>query len=155
MLLFSQGYSPEMAVRKMEVADGLQVKLFAAEPEVRQPSLVKVDERGRLWTIQYLQYPNPAGLKRVKMDRWSRTVYDRVPAPPPRGPKGSRPNHNSGGLGWGRPGGSIQGFHPRSESCYRVSRSVTGAFMYCSCPTCCSIRIVIGMTCPTPIQRYC
>ena len=89
MLLFSQGYSPEMAVRRMEVADGLQVKLFAAEPEVRQPSLVKVDERGRLWTIQYLQYPNPAGLKRVKMDRWSRTVYDRVPAPPPRGPKGA------------------------------------------------------------------
>ena len=88
-LLFSQGYSPEMAARKMEVADGLRVKLFAAEPEVRQPSLVKVDERGRLWTIQYLQYPNPAELKRVKVDRWSRTVYDRVPAPPPRGPKGA------------------------------------------------------------------
>ena len=88
-LLFSQGYSPEIAVRKMEVADGLRVKLFAAEPEVRQPSLVKVDERGRLWTIQYLQYPNPAELKRVKVDRWSRTVYDRVPAPPPQGPKGA------------------------------------------------------------------
>lgn len=73
----------------MEVAEGLRVKLFAAEPEVRQPSLVKVDERGRLWTIQYLQYPNPAGLKRVKVDRWSRTVYDRVPEPPPRGPKGA------------------------------------------------------------------
>ena len=88
-LLFSQGYSPEIAVRKMEVADGLRVKLFAAEPDVRQPSLVKVDERGRLWTIQYLQYPNPAELKRVKVDRWSRTVYDRVPAPPPQGPKGA------------------------------------------------------------------
>ncbi len=88
-VLFSQGYSPERAVEKMEVADGLRVKLFAAEPEVRQPSLVKVDERGRLWTIQYLQYPNPAGLKRVKVDRWSRTVYDRVPLPPPRGPRGA------------------------------------------------------------------
>jgi putative membrane-bound dehydrogenase-like protein len=42
-----------------------------------------------VWTIQYLQYPNPAGLKRVKVDRWSRTVYDRVPEPPPMGPKGA------------------------------------------------------------------
>ena len=73
----------------MDVAEGLQVKLFASEPEVRQPSLVKCDERGRLWVIQYLQYPNPAGLKRAKVDRWSRTVYDRIPEPPPRGPRGA------------------------------------------------------------------
>lgn len=50
---------------------------------------MKCDDRGRLWTIQYLQYPNPAGLKRVKVDRWSRTVYDRVPQPPPHGPHGA------------------------------------------------------------------
>ena len=84
-----QGYSLETAAQKMDVAAGLRVKLFAAEPEVRQPSLVKCDERGRLWVIQYLQYPNPAGLKRAKIDRWSRTVYDRVPEPPPDGPRGA------------------------------------------------------------------
>ena len=84
-----QGYSLETAAQKMDVAEGLRVKLFAAEPEVRQPSLVKCDERGRLWVIQYLQYPNPAGLKRAKIDRWSRTVYDRVPEPPPDGPRGA------------------------------------------------------------------
>jgi hypothetical protein len=39
--------------------------------------------------MQYLQYPNPAGLKRVKVDRYSRTIYDRVPEPPPKGPKGA------------------------------------------------------------------
>lgn len=72
----------------MKPADGLAVKLFAAEPDVRQPIFVKCDDRGRVWTIQYLQYPNPAGLKRVKVDRWSRTVYDRIPEPPPKGPKG-------------------------------------------------------------------
>ena len=55
------------------------MNLYAAEPDVRQPILVKFDDRGRLWTIQYLQYPTPAGLKRVKVDRWSRTVYDRDP----------------------------------------------------------------------------
>ncbi len=85
---FGQGYSPAEAVSKMTVANGLRVKLFASEPEVRQPNFVKCDDRGRLWTIQYLQYPNPAGLKRVKVDRWSRTVYDRIPDPPPLGPRG-------------------------------------------------------------------
>ena len=84
-----QGYAPDVAASKMAVAEGLAVTLFASEPEVRQPILVKVDNRGRLWTIQYLQYPNPAGLKRVKVDRWSRTIYDRVPEPPPRGPRGA------------------------------------------------------------------
>src|SRR5436309_15868731 len=85
----AQGYPPAVAPTKMVVPDGLAVKLFASEPEVRQPILVKCDPRGRLWTIQYLQYPNPAGLKRVKVDRWSRTVYDRVPEPPPKGPRGA------------------------------------------------------------------
>ena len=56
----------------MTLADNLQVTLFAGEPQVRQPIFVKVDDRGRLWTIQYLQYPNPAGLKRIKVDRWGK-----------------------------------------------------------------------------------
>ncbi len=86
---FAQGYSPEEAARRMSLADGLAVTLFAGEPDVRQPIFVKCDDRGRLWTIQYLQYPNPAGLTRVKVDRWSRTVYDRVPEPPPHGPRGA------------------------------------------------------------------
>src|SRR5437764_10918925 len=38
--------------------------------------------------MQYLQYPTPAGLKRVSVDRYSRTVYDRIPEPPPHGPRG-------------------------------------------------------------------
>jgi putative membrane-bound dehydrogenase-like protein len=85
----AQGYSPDEAVKHMTVADGLKVTMFASEPMVRQPIFVKCDDRGRLWTIQYLQYPNPAGLKRVKTDRWSRSEYDRVPEPPPHGPRGA------------------------------------------------------------------
>src|SRR6266481_3119254 len=84
-----QGFSPEEAARRMTVARGLKATLFASEPMVRQSTFVKCDDRGRLWTIQYLQYPNPAGLKRIRVDRYSRTVYDRVPEPPPRGPKGA------------------------------------------------------------------
>ena len=88
-LALAQGLSPADAVRRMKPAPGFEVQLVASEPRVLQPIFVKFDERGRLWTIQYLQYPNPAGLKRVKVDRWSRTVYDKVPEPPPKGPRGA------------------------------------------------------------------
>jgi putative membrane-bound dehydrogenase-like protein len=85
----AQGYAPEVAASKMTAAPGFVVDLVAAEPHVRQPVCIEFDDRGRPWVVQYLQYPNPAGLKRVKVDRYSRTVYDRVPEPPPRGPKGA------------------------------------------------------------------
>ena len=78
----------------MTPAPGFAVDLVAAEPLVRQPVAIEFDDRGRLWVMQYLQYPNPAGLKRVKVDRYSRTVYDRVPEPPPRGTEGGRPHHD-------------------------------------------------------------
>lgn len=87
--LLAQGFSPQSAASRMTVPEGLKSTLFACEPMVRQSTFVKCDDRGRLWTIQYLQYPNPAGLNRVKVDRWSRTEYDRVPEPPPRGPRGA------------------------------------------------------------------
>src|SRR4051794_4735441 len=88
-LLRPQGHAPGVAASKMTAADGLAVPPVAAEPLVRQPVAVDFDDRGRLWVLQYLQYPNPAGLKRVAVDRYSRTVYDRVPEPPPRGPRGA------------------------------------------------------------------
>lgn len=86
---FGQGYTPEEAARKMAAPPGFDVRLIAAEPLVRQPVAIDFDDRGRLWVVQYLQYPNPAGLKRVSVDRYSRTRYDRVPEPPPKGPKGA------------------------------------------------------------------
>ena len=85
----AQGYAAEEAVAKMTITDGFQVDLIAAEPVVRQPVAIDFDDRGRLWVLQYLQYPNPAGLKRVSVDRYSRTKYDRIPKPPPHGPKGA------------------------------------------------------------------
>ncbi|MGL4549703.1 MAG: PVC-type heme-binding CxxCH protein, partial [Gemmataceae bacterium] len=87
--LAAQGLKPEDATKRMTAPDPLRVKLVAAEPLVRQPVAIDFDDRGRLWAIQYLQYPNPAGLERVKVDRYSRTAYDRVPEPPPRGPRGA------------------------------------------------------------------
>ncbi len=87
--LHAQGFPPEDAVRRIQTPAGLRATLVAAEPLVRQPVAIDFDDRGRLWVIQYLQYPNPAGLKRAKVDRYSRTTYDRIPEPPPKGPKGA------------------------------------------------------------------
>ena len=84
----SQGWSANVAAEKMTLPAGFQASLIAGEPVVRQPVAIDFDERGRLWVMQYLQYPNPAGLNRVKVDRYSRTAYDRIPEPPPRGPHG-------------------------------------------------------------------
>lgn len=85
----AQGYPADKAASKMTVPEGFRVQLVVSEPDIRQPVAIDFDERGRLWVMQYLQYPNPAGLKCVKVDRYSRTVYDRVPEPPPKGPKGA------------------------------------------------------------------
>ena len=81
--------SPQEALRQMRVAPGFEVSLVTSEPHIRQPVTISFDERGRLWVVQYLQYPNPAGLKAVSVDQYLRTKYDRVPEPPPRGPKGA------------------------------------------------------------------
>ena len=85
----AQGLTPEEALLRMTVPADFEASVVASEPLVRQPVCIEFDDRGRLWVIQYLQYPNPAGLKRVQVDRYSRTKYDRVPEPPPRGPRGA------------------------------------------------------------------
>jgi putative membrane-bound dehydrogenase-like protein len=83
------GYTPEEARARMVVPPGFHVELFASEPMVRQPLTLTFDERGRAWVIEYLQYPVPAGLKPVTVDQYLRTEYDRIPEPPPRGPRGA------------------------------------------------------------------
>ena len=87
--LVAQPLSPQESANAMATAVGMEVQLVACEPLVRQPVCIEHDDRGRLWVIQYLQYPNPEGLKRVAVDRFSRTRYDRVPEPPPHGPRGA------------------------------------------------------------------
>ena len=55
---------------------------------IRQPLSISFDHTGRLWVLQYLQYPNPEGLKPVKQDQYLRTQWDKIPDPPPKGVKG-------------------------------------------------------------------
>ena len=84
-----QGYSPAEAVKRMKLPDGFSARCVASEPMIRQPLSISFDERGRMWVLQYIQYPTPAGLKAVKQDQYLRTIWDRVPESPPKGPKGA------------------------------------------------------------------
>lgn len=72
----------------MTLPDGFEVQVFASEPDIRQPVASCWDHKGRLWVIEYLQYPAPEGLKPLTVDVYLRTEYDRVPEPPPKGPRG-------------------------------------------------------------------
>ena len=94
--------APGQALAAFQVPSDLHVDLVLAEPVVRQPVSLSFDERGRLWVVQYLQYPFPAGLKMVSRDGVWRAVYDKVPAPPPHHVPRSRQDHHSRGYRWRR-----------------------------------------------------
>ncbi|HUG94313.1 MAG TPA: PVC-type heme-binding CxxCH protein, partial [Planctomycetaceae bacterium] len=80
---------PDEAATTFTVPDGLELVQVLAEPHVRQPLFFEFDERGRLWVMNYLQYPYPEGLKMVSKDEFWRAVYDRIPDPPPQGARGA------------------------------------------------------------------
>ncbi len=77
------GLGPAESLASLRVADDLAIDQVLTEPTVRQPVFLNFDERGRMWVVQYAQYPHPAGLKIVSRDNFWRNVYDTVPPPPP------------------------------------------------------------------------
>ncbi len=79
---------PAEAAKTFTVPDDLEIEQVLAEPLVAQPVFLTFDERGRMWVVEYRQYPAPAGLNVVSRDKFWRAVYDKVPEPPPRGVKG-------------------------------------------------------------------
>lgn len=76
--------APEASLARMTTPPDLTVELVLSEPEIAQPLSMKWDSRGRLWVVNYVQYPEPAGLTVVSRDKFLRSVYDQVPPPPPR-----------------------------------------------------------------------
>lgn len=70
-------------LQQLKTFDDLEIDCPLAEPHIGQPLQIKFDHRGRMWVINYKQYPQPAGLKMVSRDKYLRTVYDKMPEPPP------------------------------------------------------------------------
>src|ERR1043166_9302414 len=46
------------AAQRMTVPAGFHVALFAGEPDVVQPIAMTTDQRGRLWVVECLSYPD-------------------------------------------------------------------------------------------------
>jgi putative membrane-bound dehydrogenase-like protein len=51
------GLGAEQAAAAMAVPDGFQVVVGAAEPEVKQPIAMALDDRGRVWIAEAYEYP--------------------------------------------------------------------------------------------------
>lgn len=49
---------PVAAIEKMHVADGFELNLFAAEPHVINPVVMRFDHLGRLWVVEMVGYMN-------------------------------------------------------------------------------------------------
>src|SRR5687768_185379 len=49
--------TPQEAVKRMTVADGFRVRLYAGEPDVLNPIAMTLDDRGRLWVVESHSYP--------------------------------------------------------------------------------------------------
>jgi putative membrane-bound dehydrogenase-like protein len=60
---------PAESVARMKVADGFEVKLFAAEPQVINPIAMTVDEKGRVWVVECYEYPKRTAKGKMTRDR--------------------------------------------------------------------------------------
>lgn len=80
---------PGQALRAFRTIDGLKMELVASEPVIRQPIDLHFDDRGRLWVVQYLQYPFPAGVTITQYDQYLRARYSGVPSAPPNHVRGA------------------------------------------------------------------
>ncbi len=76
------------AVTQFTLPDDLKIELVASEPEVMQPLYMHFDDHGRMWVVEYLQYPFPEGLKVIRYDQYLRAVFDKVPVAPPHHVRG-------------------------------------------------------------------
>lgn len=80
---------PADALKHFKHPADLALDLVLAEPQIVQPVELSFDHRGRLWVVQYHQYPYPQGLKVASVDNYLRLKFDKVPEAPPAGVKGA------------------------------------------------------------------
>ncbi|MDH4093110.1 MAG: dehydrogenase, partial [Cyclobacteriaceae bacterium] len=85
----SNPVTPADVVTTFRYPDDLALDLVLSEPTVTQPVFLNFDHRGRLWVVQYNQYPYPEGLKVMSLDQHTRAAFDKMLQPPPDGIKGA------------------------------------------------------------------
>jgi len=83
------GMKPEETARAMKLPEGFHAQVFAGEPDVVQPIGFALDDRGRLWVLENLSYPEwkPEGNDRIviledsdrdgRFDK-SKVFYDKI-----------------------------------------------------------------------------
>ncbi|WP_417390571.1 PVC-type heme-binding CxxCH protein [Gimesia sp.] len=74
---------PEKSMELFEIDADMRVEQLLTEPLIGQPLFMSFDERGRMWVVQYRQYPYPAGLKVLSRNKYYRMEFDQMPPPPP------------------------------------------------------------------------
>src|SRR5690606_34117319 len=85
----SEPTPPNAALARFRYPEDLALELVLSEPRINQPVHINFDHRGRLWVVQYHQYPYPEGLRITGIDNHLRARFDKVPLPPPAGVKGA------------------------------------------------------------------
>ncbi len=80
---------PANALAAFKYPADLAMDLVLAEPSIVQPLEISFDRRGRLWLVEYNQYPYPKGMKIINVDNYLRVTFDKVPAAPPHGVTGA------------------------------------------------------------------
>ncbi|RYF70928.1 MAG: dehydrogenase, partial [Cytophagaceae bacterium] len=53
-----EALKPEESIKLMQVPVDFDIQLFAAEPDITNPIAMSWDERGRLWIVESVDYPN-------------------------------------------------------------------------------------------------
>ncbi len=53
-----EGLKPEESMKLMQVPADFEIRLFAAEPDITNPIAMSWDEKGRLWIVESVDYPN-------------------------------------------------------------------------------------------------
>lgn len=85
----SRATPPKDALKNFHFPEDLALDLVLSEPQITQPVELSFDHRGRLWVVQYHQYPYPNGVKIVSVDNYLRVQFDKLPAAPPQGVHGA------------------------------------------------------------------
>ncbi len=61
--------TPQESLKRMKIADGFEIKLFAAEPMITNPIAFTIDEKGRVWAVESFEYPSRTPKGKMPRDR--------------------------------------------------------------------------------------